>query len=104
MEIIKGDSLQVNRLIEELKKYNPNADVSLTSSEDIVISYISRDLDGKHLTPETTMQLFIEGSDECPTCSHNYVHDKYEVRWCSYYDCACEDVEECNQWEESQYG
>ena len=101
MEIIKGDSLQVNRLIEELRKYNPNADVSLTSSEDIVISYISRDLDGSYLTPETTMQLFIEEYDKYRECSSEYMNG--DIVWCEHYDKPCEDKESCSYFEEFDY-
>lgn len=47
------------QLIEELKKYNMDADVSLTTSEDICISYICENGD----TEKTTKQIFIEGCD-----------------------------------------
>ena len=99
--IIKGDYLQVNRLIEELKKYNSDADVSLTNSEDIVISYISRDLDGSCLTPETTMQLFIEGYDKYRECSSEYMNG--DIVWCEHYDKPCEDKESCSYFEEFDY-
>lgn len=52
--------MKVKDLIEQLKMFNPNADVSLTTSEDILISYISEN----NATPLTTLQLFIEGCDE----------------------------------------
>ena len=52
--------MKVKDLIEYLKKFNPNANVSLTTSEDIFISYISEE----NVTPLTTQQLFIEDCDE----------------------------------------
>lgn len=32
--------MKVKELIKELKEFNPNADVTLTTSEDIILSYI----------------------------------------------------------------
>ena len=48
-----------SKLIEILQRYNPDADVSLTTSEDICISYICEGGD----TEKTTKQIFIEGCD-----------------------------------------
>lgn len=52
--------MKVKDLIEQLERFNPNANVSLTTSEDIFISYISEN----NATPLTTLQLFIEGCDD----------------------------------------
>lgn len=49
-----------SKLIETLKGYNLDADVTLTTSEDICISYISED----NATEKTTKQIFIEGCDK----------------------------------------
>ena len=49
-----------NILIDELKKYNPDAEVVLTSSEDIFISYI--DNNGEFNKMNTPI-IFIEGCD-----------------------------------------
>ncbi len=87
-------------LIEELKKYNLDADVTLTTSEDIFISYISENIDGDTLNKQTTMQLFIEGKDFCEECVHEYIHEFYDVKWCNYYDAPCIDVMKCEQYEE----
>ena len=50
-------------LIKELSKYNPDADVTLTTSEDIRVSYICG-VDGQEFDEETTPLLFIEGIDD----------------------------------------
>ena len=52
--------MKVYELIEELKGYNPNADVSLVSDETIFLSYI--DDDGKY-GKMSTGHVFIEGCD-----------------------------------------
>lgn len=87
-------------MIKELSSYNPNADVTLTVSEDITISYICKDPKGNILNKQTTTQLFIEPTDSCCNCSHNYMNEELDQEWCSYYDKACDDVGECNQWED----
>ncbi len=51
--------MKVKELIKQLKEFNQEADISLTTSEDILISYISEN----NATPLTTLQLFIEGCD-----------------------------------------
>ena len=51
----------VKELIEELKTYNPDANVSLVCSESIAISYISDCNLGDN--PKTTKHIFIEGVD-----------------------------------------
>lgn len=43
--------MKVKDLIEQLERFNPNANVSLTTSEDILISYISEN----NATPLTTL-------------------------------------------------
>ena len=55
--------MKIKDLIKELEQYNPEADITLTISEDITISYICEDLQGNELTKKTTMQVFIEGCD-----------------------------------------
>ena len=52
--------MKCSDLIDELKGYNPNADVVLVFSEDIELSWI--DGDGE-FTKETTPIVFIEGCD-----------------------------------------
>lgn len=52
--------MKCDKLIETLKNYNPNADVTTPYSEDICISYI--DDDGKY-DKHTTPIIFIEWSD-----------------------------------------
>lgn len=47
-------------LIERLLEYNWDADVSLTTSEDIYLSYICEDGEDER----TTKQIFIEGCDK----------------------------------------
>ena len=90
--------MQCSKLIEELKKYNQEADVTLTTSEDICLSFICEDNNGNRLTPKTTKLVFIEPKDLCPMCTSEYMNG--DIMWCSFYDCACRDVEECYQYEE----
>ena len=95
--------MKIKDLILKLKAYNPNADITLTTSEDICLSYICEGRNGEELTPETTMLVFIEPTDECPECTHEYINSKDGVRWCSFYEKPCKDVEECNQFIENKY-
>ena len=78
-------------LIKELFKFNMDADVSLTTCNDIVLSYISED----GATKETTKQIFIEEANLCESCAW---HDG--GGYCTAYNKKCEDVEECYQYEE----
>ena len=52
--------MKAKKLIEILLTFNPNADVTTTFSEDILVSYI--DADGKY-NKENTPIVFIEPSD-----------------------------------------
>ena len=87
-------------LIEELKKYNLDANVSLTTSEDICLSYISEDIYGNSLNEQTTQQVFIEGKDFCNECVHSYIHEEYDADWCSFYGSPCINIMKCEQYEE----
>ena len=87
-------------LIENLKQYNLDADVTLTTSEDILLSYISEDNEGNKLTKEDTMLIFIEGCDEYMECAHEYMHETYDSRWCSLHDYECVDKRDCLYFEE----
>lgn len=71
-----------------------DADITTAVSEDICVAYLCNN-GTDEFTKKTTTQLFIEPTDSCPVCEHNYMSDEEEVRWCSYYDKACADVEEC---------
>lgn len=51
--------MKIKELINELKKYNPEADITLPTSETITLSFIS-DEGG---TTKDTKQVFIEGCD-----------------------------------------
>ena len=90
--------MKIKKLIELLKTYNQDADITLTTSEDITVSYICKDTNGNPLSKETTMQCFIEGMDNCPECVHEYMNG--DDRWCSFYDKECKKVDECYQFEE----
>lgn len=93
------ERMKNKELIKLLKNYNQEADVTLTTSEDITISYICKDpRTDEKLTPQTTRQMFIEPTDACPSCTSEYMQG--DIRWCSFYDCPCKDVTECNQYEE----
>lgn len=52
-------------LIKILLDYNLEADVTLTTSEDIEISYICENTNGKKFDKKNTPVLFIEGKDIC---------------------------------------
>ena len=91
--------MKVKKLIELLQSYNQDADITLTNSEDITVSYICKDPNtGKELTPQTTKQCFIEPTDSCPECVHEYMEN--DIRMCSYYQKHCKNVDECYQYEE----
>lgn len=79
-------------LIEKLKEYNPDADVSLVDSEDITISYHD---DG--YTALDTPQLFIEGID-LVSCINQYIYKGENM--CSFYDRPCKLVSECSKYKE----
>lgn len=90
--------MKVFELIDKLKTFNPDANISLTSSEDICLSYIFKNINGEDYTKKDTLQVFIEPTDECSTCIHEYTTDG--ERLCSYYEKPCKNVEECYQYEE----
>lgn len=76
-------------LIKELSKYNPKADVTLVDSEDICLSYISKNLDGEILDKSSTKQIFIEACDICQKCT-------WETEtYCTFYDDECSNIDEC---------
>lgn len=76
-------------LIKQLLEYNMDADVSLTTSNDICISYISEG----GATIKTTKQIFIEEENSCDSC---VFHDG--GGFCEMYNKKIEDVEECYQY------
>lgn len=80
--------MKVLDLMKELSYFNPQANISLTTSEDICLSYISED----NATPQTTKQVFIEPADFCQKCQF------YEDSYCRVYDKPCDEVEECFQY------
>ena len=82
--------MKINDLVEQLKGFNPKADVSLVDSEDIYISYISED----GATPLTTKQVFIEGCDCCQKCQF------FDDGYCLVYDREATMVDECFQYVE----
>ena len=51
--------MKVKELIKELQEYNPEADITLTTSETITLSYICSDGG----TKKDSKQIFIEGED-----------------------------------------
>ena len=91
--------MKVSELIDSLKKFNPDADITTPYSEDICLGWIYKDPEtGDELTKQSTMQVFIEQTDSCPTCVHEYTNTG--VRMCSFYQKPCKLVEECYQYEE----
>ena len=55
--------MKIKHLITELEEYNPEAEITTPYSENICLSYISKDSQGNELNKQTTMQVFIEWSD-----------------------------------------
>ena len=55
--------MKVNKLIEQLKEYNQNADITLTTSEDICLSYICESVSGDSFDKRNTPIVFIEPKD-----------------------------------------
>ena len=89
--------MKVKTLIEKLKEFNQEADITLTTSEDICLSYICKNPDtGEKLTKTNTKQVFIEPTDECPSCFHECISEG--KLWCSFYEKWCREVEECYQY------
>lgn len=82
----------VKELIEQLKKFNPNANISLRDSESIYISYICAN--GEN--PNNTLQVFLEGCDFCDSCQF------FDDGFCRVYDKNCDDVIECFQYIEEE--
>ena len=82
-----------------MERFNQNADITLTTSEDIALSYICKDaISGEELTEKTTNLVFIEPSDECVKCAWLYIECGEGM--CSFYNKPCKEVEECYQFEE----
>ena len=87
-------------LIEKLKKYNLDADVTLPTSEDIFLSYICEDNKGNILTEKDTMLIFIEGTDEYMECANEYINETYDSLWCALHDYECVNKWDCEDFEE----
>lgn len=54
--------MNVVELMEELKKYNPNAEVTTPYSETISVGYVAS-VEDETFTPENTPFVFIEWSE-----------------------------------------
>lgn len=95
MEVLE---LLVKELINDLKEFNPNAEITLVDSESIELSYVCRDKMENKLDKLSTNIVFIEGRDLCPTCVHEYI--EASERMCSYYGKPCRMVTNCEEYEE----
>lgn len=95
--------MKVKELINQLKTFNPNADVGIKTLDDeykdeLYISYICVDPNGKDLNESETLQVWIEATDLCMKCEFfSYVDNE-----CLAYDCRTNEVEECYQFEEKE--
>ena len=87
--------MKVRELIQKLSVYNLDADVTTPFSEDITLSFICKDDNGNVFSEKTTMLVFIEPCDSCPSCVH-----RDDEGLCGFYGKPCADVEECYQFEE----
>lgn len=90
--------MKISDFIKELREFNQDADITLTTSETITLSYICKDPYGKELSKQDTPIVFIEPADCRVECTREYMNGN--IRWCSFYDKACKEVEECNEYEE----
>ena len=72
----------LKNLLELLKDYNPEANVTLTTSEDIELSFIGEDKYNARI-------IFIEGCDTVKSCYY------YNEEYCNYYGTNCEEITEC---------
>ena len=91
--------MKVSELIEDLKSYNQDAEITLTNSETICLSYICKDREtGQSYDKSSTPIVFVEPRDLCPLCTSEYMDG--DIMMCSSYDKPCREVEECYQFEE----
>ena len=58
--------MKIKTLINKLSEYNQDAEVTLTTSEDIFLSYIWIDSNGDKLNKQNTPLVFIEPIDNLP--------------------------------------
>ena len=79
--------MKVKELINKLNEFNPNADVSLTVSEDIKLTYVYS-VDGKEYSKKDTNQLFIEPVDACEVCTY------YDDDYCKVHNKSCDSVKQ----------
>lgn len=91
--------MKVKELIENLKECNPNADVGIKTIDDLYIdqlyiSYICEDKNGKEVKINETKQVWIECVDFCGKCQF------YDKGFCIAYDKNSGDVDECYQFNE----
>lgn len=83
--------MKIDKLIDKLKNYNQKATITLTTSEDIMLSYVCEDNDGNELSKKNTPLVFIEGCDTNQRCCH------YDDEYCNIYKRNCENVSSCSQ-------
>lgn len=93
--------MKVKELIENLKECNPNADVGIKTIDDLYIdqlyiSYICEDKNGKEVKINETKQIWIECVDFCAKCQFN------DKDFCLAYDKNCGDIDECFQFIEEE--
>lgn len=91
--------MNVEKLISELKCFNPKARVGVKTIDDLYvddvsISYICKDNDGNDLSEKETEQVWIEAIDLCCNCQF------FDNNNCLVYDCDVSEVEECFQFVE----
>lgn len=83
------DIMKIKELIDKLKDFNPNADISTVASEDIKLTYVYC-VDGKEYSKKTTQQVFIEPVDACEVCIN------YDDDYCLIHSKPCDSVkDEC---------
>lgn len=91
--------MKVSQLIDCLKSFNPNANVGVKTVDDLYVdqlyvSYICEDGNGKKLSKDKTEQVWIEAIDFCLNCQF------LENNNCLAYDCDVSEVDECYQFVE----
>lgn len=77
--------MKVKDLINSLKEYNPNANVVLTTSEEIFLSFIG----DENTSKKNAEVVFIEGCDFCASCYY------YDIEYCKFYEDYCYSINDC---------
>jgi len=87
--------MKVKELITELLEFNLNAEVTLTTSEDIQLSYINGTGDNE-FDKASSPVVFIEGCNKYDYHNCAWIDKEY----CTFYNKDCALIKECYAYEE----